>query len=397
MKDTFKILHLITGLGTGGAEVMLGRLVSAMDRDRFENEVVYMADAGPIAADLAAGGIAVSGLGMRAGTSGPAALVRLAATLRRFRPRVLQTWMYHANLMGSLLPRFRGPRLIWGLHHSNFSVRANKLRTLAVIRACAPLSYCAPTRIVCCSESVRDAHRAIGYNSRKLVVIPNGYDTGRFQPDPDSGSALRAELGVPADAPVVSLMARFHPQKNHASFIEAASIVHQHRPDAHFVLCGSGVVWENPSLAGPIAARGLDGCFHLLGPVGDPRRILAGSTVLASSSVGEGMSNVIAEAMACGTVCVVTDVGESANVVGDTGFVVPPQDHEALARMLLSAIGLSQDTRRSIGAAARRRIDSHFNLSQTVHLYQTLYEAVAKDSNRPCPDRHRTHHELPTT
>jgi glycosyltransferase involved in cell wall biosynthesis len=287
--------------------------------------------------------------------------------------------------------------LIWGLHHSNFSLRANKVRTLAVIRACAALSYCAPSRIVCCSEAVRKAHCAIGYNPRKLVVIPNGYDTERFRPDENSGSALRYELGIPKDAPVVSLMARFHPQKNHESFIEAASIVHQRRPDTHFVLCGYGVVWENQSLAGPIAARGLACCFHLLGPVGDAQRILAGSTVLASSSLGEGMSNVIAEAMACGTVCVVTDVGESANVVGDAGFVVPPEDDEALACALLSAIGLSAETRRSIGAAARRRIGGHFGLSQTVHLYQTLYEAVAEDSGRPYPDRHRAHHELPTT
>jgi glycosyltransferase involved in cell wall biosynthesis len=383
MADRLRVLHLITGLGTGGAEVMLNRLVCAMDRQRFENRVVSMTNGGPIAERLVSSGIGVSHLGMRAGIPNPAGLVRLRSVLRRFRPQVVQTWMYHANLLGSLAVRgLPDTRLVWGLHHSNLAWSMNKPQTLLIVRICAVLSHRAPQVIVCCSEAARSAHDSIGYDSQKLRVIPNGYDTELFRPDERAAVALRHQLGIPQESPVVSLIARFHPQKDHRCFTDAASIVHRTRPDVHFVLCGNGIVMQNQVLAGWIGLRGLAERFHLLGPVGDVQRVMAGSTVVASSSAGEGMSNVIGEAMACGAVCVVTDVGDSASVVGNAGIVVPANDPEALGRGLLSALGLSLESRRALGTAARRRIEDNFGLSRSVCEYQDLYQQAVENPTR---------------
>ena len=382
MAHPIRVMHLIAGLSAGGAEVMLKQLVSAMDPLRFENSVVSMTNGGIIAEQLKSRGVGVECLAMRRGIPDPAGWVRLNSRLRRFRPEVLQTWMYHANLLGSLIIRNWPPtRLVWGLHHSNLSWKMNKAQTLLVVRACALLSHRAPDAIVCCSEAARRAHYAVGYDSEKLVVIPNGYDTGTFQPDEQAAGALRRELGIPEASPVISLIARFHPQKNHRCFIQAASIVNRIRPDAHFVLAGAGADNENPILAEWIALSGATQRFHLLGPIQQVQHVMAGSTVVASASAGEAMSNVIGEAMACGAVCVVTDVGDSAAVMGDRGVVVAANDPKALAAGVLSALALTPEARRSLGRAARQRIEENFGLSRTVSEYEALYEQVARNPN----------------
>jgi glycosyltransferase involved in cell wall biosynthesis len=289
-----RVLHLITGLGLGGAEVMLNRLVSAMDPLRFNNRVVSMTNGGAIGQRLVANGIPVSHLGMAAGIPDPRGWRRLRQLLVRFRPQVVQTWMYHADLLGALatggLPN---TNLVWGLHHSDLSWRLNKPQTLLVARLCAALSRRAPRAIICCSEATRSAHRVIGYDSEKLVVIHNGYDTELFRPEEAAREALRNELQIPRQSPVISLIARFHPQKDHQGFVKAASIIHRGRRDVHFVLCGAGAVAENRVLAEWIGSGELASRFHLLGGLKDVRRVMAGSTVVASSSAGEGMSNVI--------------------------------------------------------------------------------------------------------
>lgn len=388
MTERRRVLHLITGLGRGGAEVMLNRLVCAMGRERFENLVISMVNGGAVAEGLRCSGIRVSQLGISTRAPTPAGLVRLRRIVRQFRPDALQTWMYHANLLGSMAMQDRpGIPLIWGLHHSNLSWRMNKPRTLLVVRLCAALSPWVPQAIVCCSEAVRAAHESIGYDSRKLVVVRNGYDTGLFRPDEQASGRLRNQLGLPEGCPVVSLIARFHPQKDHRCFLDAAAIVRQYKPEAHFVLCGEGVVPENATLTEWIEQRKLAERVHLLGPVADVQRVMAGSTVVASSSAGEGMANVIGEAMACGAVCVVTDVGESASVIGNTGFVVPANEPEALGRSLLFALELEVETRRALGAAARLRIENRYSLAQTVREYEELYERLAEAPPRSQPIR----------
>lgn len=374
-----KVLHVITGLGTGGAETMLYRLVSRIDRATFESEVISLIDIGPIGQKIQALGVSVRALGMCPGVPNPLAVLQLAYWLQQDPPQVIQTWMYHADLVGGLAARLAGRiPVAWGIRHSTFEPQTTKRITIWTAMACARLSRWLPARIVCCSEASRRTHAQLGYAADKMVVIPNASDLAVFRPDPAARQSVRQELGIPEKAPLIGLVARFHPQKDHRNFVQAAARLHACVAESHFLLCGDGITWENPELAEWIEAAGIQSQCHLLGRREDiPRLTAAVDIATISSSYGEGFPNVIGEAMACGVPCVVTDVGDSAIIVGETGVVVPPKDPQALAagwsQLLLD---MSREERLQLGFAARQRILERYSLGKIVEQYERLYKSL---------------------
>lgn len=381
-----RVLHVITGLETGGAELMLVRLLEQSDRNRFESSVVSLTDIGPTGRQLEAAGVPARALGMRRGRPDPRGVVALAREIRRQKPDVIQTWLYHADLFGGLAAKLAGGTPVaWGLHLGNLAPEVNKRATMLTAKACARLSGRLPRAIVCCAESSRDAHIAYGYRADRMLVIPNGFDLDRFQPSAAARLAVRQELGLAPDTPLVGLIARFDPQKDHATFVEAAARLHQRRPDVRFVLCGGEVTWENPQLASWIADAGIRSVTQLLGRRDDMARIQAALDVAASSSAGEAFPLAVGEAMACGVPCVVTDVGDSALVVGMTGRVVPARDPDALTAGIGTVLDLPPDARADLGRAARQRIAENFSLARAVGRYEDLYERLA--AGIPVPSR----------
>jgi glycosyltransferase involved in cell wall biosynthesis len=374
-----KVVQIITGLDTGGANTMLYKLVSCTDREAFETEVVSLIDIGPIGLKIQAVGIPVRAVGMRRGVPNPLAVLRLAHWLRQDPPHVIQTWTYHADLVGGLAARLAGGiPVAWGVHHTTFDPRGTKRMSIWTIMACARLSRWLPARIVCCSEASRRGHRQLGYAADKMLVITNGFDLALFGPDPAARQSVRRELGIPEEAPLIGVVARFHPDKDHRNFVQAAARLHACVPESHFLLCGDGITWENPELARWIEAAGIRDKCHLLGRREDIPRLTAALDIASSSSSGEAFPLVIGEAMACGVPCVATDVGESAIIVGNTGVVVPPKDPQALAdgwtRLL---VGMSREERRGLGLAARQRIKERYSLGKIVAQYERLYESLA--------------------
>ncbi|MCK9241490.1 glycosyltransferase, partial [Desulfocurvus sp.] len=327
-----RVLHLITGLNTGGAEMMLTKLVAGMDPAGFEPHVVTLLGEGPLAARVRAAGASVESLGLARGRVAPSAVWRLTRLLRRVRPDVVQTWLYHADLLGLVAARLaRVGRVVWNLRCSNMDFAHSGRLTRYTVAACARLSSL-PDAVVANSRVAVDVHRALGYRPRRVEVIPNGFDMHRFAPDPAARGSVRAELGVAPGAPLVGMVARFDPQKDHATFLRAARAVADARPDAQFVLLGDGVQADNPEMAALVRAAAPGLRPHLLGRRDDVARLAAALDVaVLSSAYGEGFPNVVGEAMACGVPCVVTDTGDSAAVVGGTGRVVPPRDAPALA------------------------------------------------------------------
>lgn len=375
------ILWLISGLGYGGAEMMLYKLLSCMDRTRFTAQVISMIDPGPFSGKIQELGVPLWSLGMRRGIPNPMNVVRLANWLRQARPDVIQTWMYHADLMGGLAAKLAGRiPVAWGIRHSNLSKQGNRRLTIYTMKMCAQMSKWLPTRIVCCSEASQRVHTALGYASQKMVVIPNGFDLSAFKTDSVARESIRAELRIPADAPLIGLFGRFDLQKDHRNFVCAAALLHRSRPDVHFLLCGDDVTWENDQLRGWIEKAGIRKHCALLGTRDDMPRLTAALDIASSSSFGEGFPNVIGEAMACGVPCVVTDVGDCALIVGQTGRVVPPQNAKELANALGELVELGTDGRSQLGAAARRRILQYFNLPDIVARYENLYHEIADDA-----------------
>jgi glycosyltransferase involved in cell wall biosynthesis len=211
-----------------------------------------------------------------------------------------------------------------------------------------------------------------------MIVIPNGFDLSAFMPNPAARASVCQELAIAPETLLIGLVGRFDAQKDHQTFIQAAARLLQQCPEVRFLICGDEITWENSTLADWIDAAGIRHHCHLLGRREDiPRLTAAFDIAVSSSSHGEGFSNVIGEAMACGVPCVVTDVGDAALIVGDTGRVVPPRNPETLASNWHALIALGAEGRERLGRAARDRIAANFNLPVIVAKYEKLYEEIA--------------------
>ncbi len=374
-----RVAHIITGLDTGGAERMLLKLLTHTDRDRFDVRVYSLIPPGLGGAPIEALGVPLETLGMRRDVPNPLAVFQLAGKLRRYRPDIVQTWMYHADLVGGVAAKLSavGAPVVWNIRHSTFDPDQTRRRTTYVARLCAVASHWLPHTIVCCSIAAQRVHAALGYDASKIRLIPNGFDLSQFRPDSGARREIRDQLGLDATTPVIGRVGRFDPQKDHRGFVQAAAHLHRRRPDVHFVLCGLDIDANNAALTGWIRDAGLADVCHLLGYRRDAYRVLAAFDIAASSSsYGEAFPNVLAEAMACEVPCVATDVGDSAYIVGDAGTIVPPRDPIALADAWDAMLAGGPDRLRALGQAARRRVEEHFALGQVIRDYEAMYEAI---------------------
>jgi len=372
MKKT-RVVVVITGLAAGGAESMLLKLMQHIDRKRFEITVISLTTAGVIGPRIEALGIPVYAFSMRSGFPSPLKFMQLINKIREIGPDLVHTWMYHADLLGGLAARLAGIRsLAWGIRHSDLSVDKNKQSTLRVVGMCARLSKLLPRAILSCSERAKRIHIEAGYCAEKFSVISNGFDLSQFLPYPKARESVRAELKLNSDVLLVGLLARFHPQKNHEGFIQAAQEVSQALPNVHFVLAGSEVDSTNLHLMSLIEKTGMSMRFHLLGRRDDVPRLMASLDILASTSWGEAFPNVLGEAMACGVPCVVTDVGDSAEIVGDTGRVVAPGDMDGLAHHLIELLG-QPSLRDVLGQRGRQRVQDRYEIGAITRQYENFY------------------------
>jgi len=378
MTRKIRLLHIINSFASGGAEAMLSNLLLRSDPTRFEASVATLIDDMSVARPVLAAHIPVVAMGMRPGVPDPLGLLRLARHLRKLRPDVIHTWMDHSNLIGGLACLLSArSKPIWSIHHSRHVAGLTKRTTLMTVAACARLSGVIPWQIVFCSQHSRQLYRSHGFAAGKLIVIPNGFDTSSFHADPVARLRLRWQLGIDAASPLVGLVARYHPLKDHATFFQAAALLARQLPSTRFLLCGSGVDCHNIELCRQIDALGIMNRCHLLGRRDDVAAIYPSLDLLVSSSISEAFPMAIGEAMSSQVPCVVTDVGDSAFMIGDTGLAVPPRDPEALAAACAKLLSISDADRAVIGQAARRRVCKLFDLTAIARRYERLYETVA--------------------
>jgi glycosyltransferase involved in cell wall biosynthesis len=239
-----------------------------------------------------------------------------------------------------------------------------------------------PTRIVCDAEAARQSHVRIGYRQDRMVVIPNGFDLDTLHPDPDAHQKVCAELGLSADALLVGMAARFHPDKDHRNFIQATAVLHVQMPEVHFLLWGRGMDRGNTSLMDWIDSENLHDVIHLLGFRDDTPMLTAALDVATLSSSGEAFPMALGEAMACGIPCAATDVGDIAEMLDGVGKVVPPRDPSALAQAWLELLRLPVEERQRLGEIARRKVMEHYEIRQTAAKYAHLYRDIIENRQR---------------
>ncbi len=369
-----KIVHIITDLDTGGAEMSLYKLLASIDRNIFNVAVVSLIDEGTIGKQIKKLNISVYSIGMKRGVPTPLGIWKLIKIIRKLQPDLIQGWMYHGNVASFLVAKMSGgrPRVCWNIRHSVYDIAYEKQLTRMLIKLGTFLSNRVDTVIYNSSVS-RGQHEKLGYDTARSVVVPNGFDTAIFRPDENARHSVRRELGVADSVALVGLIGRYHPMKDHENFLRAAKIILSHDKDVRFLLAGKDVDSTNKVLLDQVKMNGLQNSIFLLGERSDIARLTAALDISSSSSYGEAFPNVIGEAMACGVPCVVTDVGDSAWVVGGTGRVVPPRNPQALADKVIQLLDLSEYERNALGKRVRRRIEEHFTLDKIVRHYEILY------------------------
>lgn len=372
--DKKKVLHIITNLESGGAEIMLYRLLKHSGFFGRHSCVITLISSGQVGEKIRDLGIPVFEIGMTRGRCSLKEFLRLVRLIKKNGSPFVQTWMYHADLVGGLAAKLAGcRRIIWGIHHSNLNYCDNNLSTIIAAKICSFLSWIIPDKIIACAHFAKTVHKEIGYKADLIEVIPNGFDTNFFKPDESARSRLIADLDLPSNANIVCLAGRFNPQKDHHTFLMATAIILKKIPNTFFLLCGNEIEATNGKLMGWIRELGVGENVLLLGPRNDIARIFAASDVAVSSSIGEGFPNVVGEAMSCGTPCVVTDVGDSAFMVGMTGFVVPPSNPQLLAAAIEKMLNLEDVERKRLGLLARKRVCELFGIENVVEMYEKLY------------------------
>lgn len=371
-----QIIHIITGLNNGGAEAVLYRLVT--NDTKHKHVVVSLMGRGKYVPLLEEKGIEVVCLNMPQGKLTLGGVLTLWKTLRKHKPDVVQTWMYHADFIGGLVAKFAGVKnIFWNIRHTDLVPGESSKATILIARLCAKISAFVPTKIVCCAERAAQVHAELGYKKEKMVVIGNGYELSHFRVDEAMGAETREALGIEANTPLLGKVGRFNAQKDHKNLLQALAILKNKDVDFRALLIGPNMDEHNAELMGWIEQNQLQDNLLLLSQRTDIPALMSAMDVhILSSSFGEAFPNVVAEAMACGTPCVATDVGDAGLIVGDTGWVVPPRNAEALADAIEQALLEKQNNPegwQQRKQASRARIEENFSVETMIKKYHAVW------------------------
>lgn len=370
-----RVLHVISGLGSGGTEGVLSRLVINGNREEVVSGVVSLTDEGIHGATLRAAGIPVWVARMPKGLPTWGYRRALARAVREFRPDVISGWLYRGNLAALGASRDAGGApVVWNIRHSLHEwKRERPLFRLTVVANRWRIDR--PDLVVYNSHAARDQHRDFGFLAHQDRVIPNGFDLERFRPDAQARSRWRGQWGVAEDQVVVGLVARWHPVKNHAGFLEAAARCLRAHPRTVFVLAGDGCDRNNAELVALAERADLGNHLILMGRVEGVEGVTAALDLAVNASFGEAFSNAVGEALACGVPCLATSVGDSRKIVGENGWTVEP---DALSQGLSGMVALGREGLAAKARGARERMEAEYRLETMNERFAECYRMLKR-------------------
>lgn len=385
-KISMHVLHIITGLSQGGAEAMLTKLVKELSQKSCtEHRVVSLTDDGIYGKEIRSFGIDVKSLGMkRTRWLSYVQIMELRQLIREYSPDVVQTWLDHSDLLGGIAAKSVNRRtpVFWNIRHSNPGIYSTRPLRKGAAYVHRLLSRWVPDRIIVNSHAGMQMHEKAGYSNRKMICIPNAFDTEKFMID-RSCSVLhgRGLERVHPSAKIIGMVARYNSLKDHGTLLRAFKSVLERRKDVCLLLCGANIQDQNRRLVEQIKQLGIQNHVKMLGPIAYVSEFMNSLDVFVLSSVSEGFPNVIGEAMACGIPCVSTDVGDAARIIGDTGWLVSPGDHAAMGAAILEAINEPGEDAAERRNACRTRILDHYQISQIANNYYAVWQSSLSRAN----------------
>jgi glycosyltransferase involved in cell wall biosynthesis len=369
-----KVFHIITSLGKGGAEKSLVRLLES-DRSA-EHIVVSLKSDDHYAQTLRSIGTTVYFLNFSGLRNSLNSFFLLVSLIKKNRPNVVQTWMYHSDLIGGIATLFSGrPALVWNVRNTVLDPAHTKLSTIAVAKLCALVSFWLPDSIIFCAHTSLNYHRALGYRNSQMTVVPNGFDMTPFNL---ASGTFREKLGLQKTF-VLGMAGRFDPYKDHKGLLHALAKLKHSESAFKCLLVGDGIDESNLVINQLIGELGLSAEIILLGHTNDIPQFMKSLDLYVMSSISEAFPNVLAEAMASGVPCVSTDAGDAREILGDCGILVPHSDPSALAAGIEHMMKLKPEVRRELGEKSKRRIEQNYRIESTVQSYLDVYNNVRRD------------------
>lgn len=360
-----KLAFIVRSLDFGGAQRQVISLAKALDPSQFEITVLTFYP-GPLERELAGSGVRVISLNKRSRWDIGGFLWRLIRQVRLIRPDVVHGYLDIPNLLALGLRLFVRTRVVWGLRTSTIELKHYDWLHRIAAKLERRFSRWADL-IIINSVAGLEQHAARGFPRDRMLVIPNGFDTMMFKPEPEAGERLRAQWGVPPLARLIGIVGRLDPMKDHENFIRAAAFVSsaelstaaasQQLGALYFVCIGTGPADYRDQLQALANELGLAERLFWRNATTEVVAVYNTLDVLVSASSAEGLPNAVGEAMSCGVPCVVTDVGDCRRLVGDCGVVVPPQNPAALADGITRCL---TDNPAELGSRARARITTDF-------------------------------------
>lgn len=365
------IVHLITGLSKGGAETMLYQILKYRQNPELNYKVINLGGAHYYEGPMRELGYEVIELDFRRRPL--SGFVRLCREI--WGADTLCCWMYHANFAGYLAGRMSGvKRIVWGIRNSDLLPAHNEERTLRINLVCARWSKNV-SLILYNGNRAREVHEALGYCHEKGLVVDNGCDCDEYRPDETAARSLRDELGIPDEKVIVLSLTKAVPMKDIPTFLKAFGVLHKQNGSLTAVLCGPDVEGENEMVAALCrdAELVIGKDVFLLGMRHDVPRLLAACDLNVMHSAGEAFPNKLLQAMACGCVCVTTDVGDSRRILNNDDCVVPTGDADALAEKMAELLALPEDQAEAMRRKNRERALTEFDIREIIKTYEAKF------------------------
>ncbi len=363
-----KIVHIITGLNLGGAEMMLYKLIKASPAPE-KHIVVSLLGRGFFADKIEKIGCTVIPLNLK--KKPIQTIIKLPQIVKEYKPIAIQCWMFHANVIGCIIGVFAGIKNIcFGIHHTISSHDKFMLILLNKISALLSKRFC--KAVICCGNNPLVASKKSGYKKDILKCIYNGFDIQEFRFSQSGRNKIRKEFNFSDSDFVIVHMARFHYLKNHVGLLRIFAEVLKKNPNAKLLLVGDGLI-GNETIENQLNELNIKSTVKFAGLRTDVIDIYSASDVSVLPSLSEGFPNVLGEAMLCECPCVATDVGDASFIIGNKDFTFEVSDETGFADKLVEISNLPSDKKNELRNFSRNRIVENFDIKKIYKQYLDLW------------------------